>query len=84
MFWLILVLRKRLNVTFERVRFLRLFIFSQNHKYLEAVARGSSVKKVFLEISQNSQKNTCARVLFLIKLQASFLLKRGSGTGVFL
>ena len=29
-----------------------------------------SVKKVFLEISQNSQKNTYARVSFLIKLQA--------------
>ena len=28
------------------------------------------VKKVFLEISQNSQENTCARVCFLIKLQA--------------
>ena len=28
-----------------------------------------SVKKVFLEISQNSQENTCARISFLIKLQ---------------
>ena len=28
------------------------------------------MKKVFLEISQNSQENTCARVPFLIKLQA--------------
>ena len=28
-----------------------------------------SVKKVFLEISQNSHENTCARVPFLIKLQ---------------
>ena len=28
-------------------------------------------KKVFLEISQNSQENTCARVSFLIKLLAS-------------
>ena len=28
-------------------------------------------KKVFLEISQSSQENTCARVTFLIKLQAS-------------
>ena len=28
----------------------------------EAVARRCSVKKVFLEISQNSQENTCARV----------------------
>ena len=28
-------------------------------------------KKVFLQISQNSQENTCARVSFLIKLQAT-------------
>ena len=36
----------------------------------EAVARRCSVKKVFLEISQNSQENTCVIVSFLIKLQA--------------
>ena len=36
----------------------------------EAVARRYSVKKVFLEMSQNSQENTCARISFLIKLQA--------------
>ena len=30
----------------------------------EAVAQTCSVKKVFLEISQNSQENTCARVSF--------------------
>ena len=30
-----------------------------------------SVKKVFLEISQNSRENTSARVSFLIKLKAS-------------
>ena len=29
------------------------------------------MKKVFLEISQNSEENTCVRVSFLIKLQAS-------------
>ena len=40
---------------------------------LEAVARRCSVKKVFLEISQNSQENTCAKVSFLIKLQVSEL-----------
>ena len=39
----------------------------------EAVVQRCSVKKVFLEISQNSQENTCARVSFLIKLQASGL-----------
>ena len=37
----------------------------------EAVVQRCSVKKVFLEISQNSQENTCARVYFLIKLQTS-------------
>ena len=38
--------------------------------FLEVVVQRCSVKKVFLEISQNSQENTCARVSFLIKLQA--------------
>ena len=38
--------------------------------YLEVLARRFSVKKMFLEISQNSQENTCARVPVLIKLQA--------------
>ena len=37
----------------------------------EAVTRSCSVKKVFLQISQNSQENTCARASFLIKLQNS-------------
>ena len=32
--------------------------------------RRCSVKKVFLEMSQNSQENICARDSFLIKLQA--------------
>ena len=41
----------------------------------ESVVQKCSVKKVFLEISQNSQDNICARVSFLIKLE---------GTSVFL
>ena len=45
-----------------------------NKKSTEAVTRRCSVKKVFLEISQNSQENTCASRFF----------KRDSGTGVFL
>ena len=36
-------------------------------KYVEVVNQRCSVIKVFLEISQNSQENTCARVSFLIK-----------------
>ena len=39
----------------------------------EAVVPRCSIKKVFLEILQNSEENTCARVPFLIKLQASGL-----------
>ena len=42
-------------------------------QYLEAVAQRCSVKKMFLEISQNSQASTCARASFLIKLHASFI-----------
>ena len=37
----------------------------------EVVVQRYSVKKVFLKISQNSHGNTCTRVSFLIKLQAS-------------
>ena len=43
------------------------FYFSIQHS--EAVVQMCSVKKVFLEISQNSHENTCTRVSFLIKLQ---------------
>ena len=38
--------------------------------FAEAATRGVLWKKVFLEISQNSQENTCVRASFLIKLQA--------------
>ena len=37
----------------------------------EAVTQSCSVKNVFLKILQNLQKNTCARVSFLINLQTS-------------
>ena len=39
----------------------------------EAATGGDLLKNVFLEISQNSQENTCVRPSFLIKLQASGL-----------
>ena len=39
----------------------------------QSVVRKWSVKKVFLEISQISLENTCTKVSFLIKLQASGL-----------
>ena len=42
-----------------------------DHDDAEAAAGGVLLEKVFLDISQNSQENTCVRVPFLIKLQAS-------------
>ena len=52
--------------------------------FSKAVAQSRSVKKVFLEISQNSQENTCARVSFLIKLQAACnSIKKGTLAQVF-
>ena len=45
--------------------------FRGNCSYSEAVVWKYSVKKVLLEILQNSHENTCARVSILIKLQAS-------------
>ena len=46
---------------------------------LEAVAQRCFVKNVFLEISQNSQENTCARVVVFNKdagLRPATLLKK--------
>ena len=44
--------------------------------FLEAVAQRCSAKKVFIEVLLNSQENNCARVSFLIKLQASNYVAR--------
>ena len=49
------------------------FLEATDRGYTEAVARRYSVKKVFLQISQNSQENICIRVSFLTNLQASDL-----------
>ena len=45
----------------------------------EAVVRRCSVENVFLEISQNSLENTCARVSFLNKVAGLLFLKNTSG-----
>ena len=54
---------------------------------LGAVAQRCSVKKVVVEISQNSQENSYTRVSFLINCRPDrpvTLSKQRSGTGVFL
>ena len=52
----------------QKKRFVKCGVLESYAKSLylspEAVARNCSVKKVFLEISQNSQENTCARDSF--------------------
>ena len=71
------------SLLFNKVAGLRPATLLKNRPYLrcfpvnfskflrtEAVVRRCSIKKVFSEISQNSQENTCARDSFLIKLQA--------------
>ena len=50
-----------------------MYTFSVSFHATEAVVQRCSVKKLFLEISQNWQENTCAWVSFLIKLQGSGL-----------
>ena len=67
----------------EQVRYrcdhkcVRVYDLKSNGRYIffmnstEAVAQRCSLKKLLLEISQNSYENTRVRVSFLIKLQAS-------------
>ena len=50
-------------------RFYLLYVLEES----EVVARKSSLKKVFLKNSQNSQENICAEVSFAIKLKAGGL-----------
>ena len=45
----------------------------------EAATGGSQRKKVFLEISQNSQENTCARDLFNKAVGKTSFLQNTSG-----
>ena len=52
------------------IRFTESIEISMMASSSEAVVQSCSLKKVLLEVSQNSQENTCARASFLIKLQA--------------
>ena len=56
-------------------------------KFWKGIMNRSSIKMLFLKISQYSPKNNCVGASFLIKMQAfstETLLKSGSNTGVFL
>ena len=59
-----------LIVLFDHVLYHLLVSLSITLNVWEAVVQRNSVKKMFLEISKNSQENTCVGVSFLIKLEA--------------
>ena len=69
-----MLIRRHVNAILdssEKPPFIMLLLMALGrNEATDAVIRRCSVKKMFLEISQNSQENTCARVSFLIKLQA--------------
>ena len=50
--------------------------FIQSIYGIEADVRRCFVKKMFLEISQNSQENICARASFLIVWLKSFIIAK--------
>ena len=56
------------------------YLIYKNVKSTEAVVQRYSVKKMFLEISRNSQENTCARDSFT---KVATLLKKESLALVF-
>ena len=70
----------------------RVYDLKSNERYIfflnstEAVGQRCSLKKLFIEISPNSYQNTCARVSFFIKLQASIcnFIKKETSAQVFL
>ena len=43
-------------------------LYGSSHPSETTITGGALWKKAVLEISQNSQENTCARVCFLVKL----------------
>ena len=76
--------KKASNFVRKRLQYCKVFIKTYFKNYLWTAASKNQrlsdkfrssrpevfLKNLFLEISQNSQENTCARVSFLIKLQA--------------
>ena len=59
--------RKELQILIEVVQYIQLEYADVTVGILEAVIRRCSVKKVLLEIWQNSQQNTRVRISFLMK-----------------
>ena len=79
-----------LNIFVAKVSYLKLDLatflnkISQTHLLLaEVVARGSSVKKVLLKISQNLRENIGARVSSSIRFQAQAFIKKETLAQVF-
>ena len=72
----ILILRKVLTSLYFSLKSRKFYGFSFQFIFPEAVVWRCSVKKVFLDISQNSQGIICDRASFLIKLQLQIFLEK--------
>ena len=72
------IMNSCLNIVFILIIYHKFYTFIDHSNFLfqEAATAGVLWKKVFLEISQNSQENTCGRVSFLITLPETLLRKR--------
>ena len=68
--------KKRTLIKKNKFLHLSFEILNENERCLEAVVQTCSCKMVFLEISKNLWEYTCARVSFLIKLQACKFIKK--------
>ena len=53
------------NLPIEPSELSAIYIADVHLHYTESVAQRFSMKKVFLEISQNSQENTCSSLFFI-------------------
>ena len=58
---------------FTQIRFILEVKFGDNPLTIQKQPLEVSIKKVFLKISQNLQKSTCAKASFSIELQTSDL-----------
>ena len=66
----IILSRMILVITRQRKSSILLKLQSRTYSKFRSSHRRCSVEKMFLKTSQNSQKNPCARVSFLVKLLA--------------
>ena len=71
------------GIWWYRLQICSVYFWLLDRVVIETVAQRCCVKKLFLEISENSSKNTCARVSVLLKLQGWNFIKKETLAQVF-